>query len=132
MAAFDEGKSWIAIIVGFFFLALGGIPLMNKLGWLGFNFPEFVLKNLDVIAVWAIAGGALILFFDAALWEGFSDAIQAITIIVAIIFLGAGVVQILSHFGVIGFSIPFLKGVVTQALLIVEGLFLVIAAFAMD
>lgn len=129
MAAFDEPKSWIALIVGIIAAALGAIPLLSTWNIIGFTLPEFVLKLLDTIAIWVIAGIALLMFIDA-IWE--DDGIKTITIILALIFLAAGVIQILSNFGVIGFGIGFLKGMVAQILLVIEGFFLIIAAFAMD
>ena len=35
----DEPKYWLSLIAGIIVTALGGIPLMNYWGWIGFNLP---------------------------------------------------------------------------------------------
>lgn len=128
MSDFDEGKTWIALIVGILATVLGLIPLLNKLGVFGFNLPNFILKLIPGVAIWLIAGIALILFVESMMED---ETWRVISIIVAFVILGLGIVQILNSLGVIGFGLP-LSDTVYYILFIVEGLFLMIATFAMD
>ena len=128
MAQFDEPKGVISFFVGILLLALGVIPLLSTWGVLGFTLPGFILNILPAVAIWVLPVLAFLLFVDATDEDG---GIKGITIIVGLLFLALGVIQILSNFGVIGFSLP-LGATVYQILLAVEGLFLFIAAFAMD
>jgi len=128
MAALDEPKGWIALFVGLVVAALGVIPLLNQFGVIAFNLPEFILNIIPAIAIWLIAGVAFFLFIDSFMED---DAMRVISIIVALALLAVGVIQILFKFGVIGWGIPFLTDTVYLILFVVEGLFLIIAAFAM-
>ncbi|MBN1275459.1 hypothetical protein JXA12_04175 [Candidatus Woesearchaeota archaeon] len=130
MAQFDEPKGKISIIVGLIVLALAAIPLLNGWGVIGFNLPDFIVSLIPAVAIWALPALALFLFIDAVDED---DAIKTLTIILGIVFLIAGVIQILNSFGVLGFGIPFLgRPVVAEILLGIEGLFLIIATFAMN
>ena len=128
MAQFDEPKGRWSIFIGILVMALGLIPLLSGWGVLGFNLPEFIIKIIPAIAIWALPALAFFLFIDAVDED---DGIKAFTIIIGLLFLALGVVQILSKFGVIGFGLP-LSDMVYQILFVVEGLFLFIATFAMD
>ena len=126
--ALDEPRGWIALILGLLIAALGIIPLLGEWGVIGFSLPAGILNVLAGIAIWLIAGVALFLFIDALREDAM---IRTISVIVAVVLLALGVIQILSGFGIIGFSLP-LGPVVYYILLAVEGIFLFIAAFAMD
>ena len=128
MAQFDEPKGVISFFAGILLLALGIIPLLSTWGVLSFTLPSFILNILPGVAIWVLPILAFLLFVDATDEDG---GIKAITIIVGLVFLALGIIQILSNFNVIGFSIP-LGATVYQILLAVEGLFLFLAAFAMD
>lgn len=127
--ALDEPKGWIALVIGLLVTALGLIPLLATWNVIGFNLPEFMLNIIPSIAVWLIAGLAIYLFIDAIMEDA---TMKVISIIAALIFLAIGVIQILFQFGVIGFSIPFLGPLAYYIIFTLEGIFIFIAAFAMD
>jgi hypothetical protein len=130
MAQFDEPKGKISILIGIPVLALGLIPLLNHWGAIGFNLPAFIVNLIPTIAIWALPALALFLFIDSIDED---DTIKHVTIVLAIAFFALGVIEILHTFGVIGFGVPFLGNpVVAKILLSLEGLFLIIATFAMN
>ncbi|MBD3209110.1 hypothetical protein GF367_01670 [Candidatus Woesearchaeota archaeon] len=127
MAQFDEPKGKISLLVGILITALGIIPLLNRVGVLGFNLPEFILKLVPAVAIWIIPAAGFFLFIDAFDED---DTIRTVTIIVAFLLIVLGIIQILNQFGVIGFGLP-LTDMVYYIAFVVEGLFLIIATFAM-
>lgn len=61
MTGFGMQRSlmWISIMVGIALLLFGGIPLLNKLGFIGFTIP--VLAEMLIITLLAIAGILLLI-----------------------------------------------------------------------
>lgn len=128
MAQFDEPKGRWSIFIGIIVAAIGIIPLLAGWGVLPFDLPDFIVKLIPAVALWLIPVLAFFLFMDAVDEDG---GIKGITIILGLVFLVLGVIQILNRFNVIGFGLP-LGDTVYQILLAIEGLFLIIATFAMD
>ena len=128
MAQFDEPKGQISILVGLVIVALGLLPLLNTWGMVSFTLPKIVLDVLPTIALFTIPALAIFLFIDAIDED---DTIKGLTIILGLVFLALGVIQLLNRFGVIGWALP-ISDMVYQIIFAIEGLFLVIATFAMD
>jgi hypothetical protein len=131
-----EAKDIISFIAGALLLALGLLPLLNKFGigpdW--FNVWSFLPIT---ILSWIIAVGALYLVIDSVIEITNSSAIGFISIIIAFVCLLVGVLPILSGFGIgpAFFNLGFLGGASTMIfniVLILEGLFLMIAMIAME
>ncbi len=130
MAVLDEPKGWVALIVGLLVTAIGGIPLASSLNLLPFSLPGFIANLIPAIAIWLIPAIALLLFIDSAVWE--EDFSRMISVLVALVFLVLGIIEILHKFSIISFGIPFLTDTVYYIIFLLEGIFLILAAFWME
>ena len=121
----DSGKKITSFVLGVVILAIGILPLLENFGMISFTVPfiGFATK----IAFWIFAAGGLFILVDAHL-EGHS--LKMPSTILGILLLAVGLIEILYSFEVIGFHIPFLNEMIFYILFALEGLFLVIAAFA--
>ncbi len=128
MFDFDDPKNWVAVIIGLLLLALGLIPLLNNFGVIGFGLPGFLNGIVSKIGLWIVAAGGLFLLIDSFLED---HSMRMISIVVALLILAVGIIPLLNSFGIIGFTIPFLSVNVYNIIFVIEGLFLLIAAFAM-
>ncbi|MBN2566538.1 hypothetical protein JXB02_00460 [Candidatus Woesearchaeota archaeon] len=126
--AINEPKNLISLVLGLILLALGGIPLLNQFGVVGFNVPEFLLGLVGQVILYIIAAGGLYLIIEAFM-EGMQEGIGKVTFIVGLVVLAIGLIPLLFSFGVVQFTIPFLTSTVFNVLFVIEGIFLVIAAF---
>ncbi len=127
--ALDQPKGWISLILGLALLVLGVLPILEKLGILGANPIAFVTDTLTInILQYIVAAAGLVLIIDAFMEM---DSLRIWTLIVGLVVLALGLIPVLSSFGVIGFTIPFLTALIYQIIFILEGILLVIAAFAM-
>ena len=129
--ALDQPKGWISLILGLILMVIGVIPLLATLKVIASNPIAIVTNVLGLnILQYIVAIAGIVLIVDAFMEM---DAIRAISLIVGIIIVALGTVPVLSSFGVIpavGF-LSFLTATVYHAIFVIEGLFLVIAAFAM-
>jgi len=127
--ALDQPKGWISLILGLILVVLGVLPLLARFKILGANPIQFITNILGMnIAQYIVAIAGLVLIINAFME---ADTLRIVSLIVGVIILAAGVIPVLNGAGVIPFNIPFLSDLVYQILFIVEGIFLVIAAFAM-
>lgn len=120
----DEPKYWISLVAGIIVIALGGIPLLNSWGILGFSLPFALSMN---ILLWLVAAVGAYLLIDTFLSE--DDAVMWTSAIIAVVILAIAIIQILSNFEVIGFGIPFITLTLLRVLFVVEGAGLIIAGF---
>lgn len=125
---FDDPKNWGALLVGLIITALGAIPLLNGWGVIGFSLPGFIETVVSAIGLWVIAAVAFYLMINSFMED---DTMRVVSIIVALVLLAVGIIPLLHTFGVIGFTIPFLSVTVYNVIFVLEGLFLIFAAFAM-
>ena len=130
MAVLDEPKGWVALLVGLLVAVIGAVPLLAKFKVLPFSLPDFVAKLIPAIAIWLIPAIALLLFIDSAVWE--EEFPRIISVLVALVFLALGVIEILSKFSIISFSIPVITDTIYYVIFVLEGLFLLLAAFWMQ
>ena len=121
----DSGKKITSFILGVLTLAIGLFPLLAKFNVITFNIPG--LDLFFSIAFWIFAAGGIFLLIDAHLED---HTLKVPTTIVAIILIVIGLIEILNSFGVVPFTIPFANEMFFYVLFIIEGLFLIIAAFA--
>lgn len=117
-----------SLILAVLLFVLGGVPLLATLGIIGFNLPAALLGLLPKVAMYIFAGAGLYLIIED-LAEGYGFWDKYMPMILGFLFLGFGVVNILSQFGVIGLVIPGLPEVVYLALFLVEGVALIFGAF---
>lgn len=120
----------ISGILGLIFLALGLVPLLNSFGVIPFNIPLIPTGLL----LWALAlAGGVVLLWDAlgekmGVAGGIEGQMRMVSIIGGLILLGIGIIPILNSFGVIGFSLPDLVGMVQNILFTVVGILLLYGA----
>lgn len=125
---FDEPKNYIAALIGLVLIGLGLVPLLNKIGIIGWGIPSGVEGLILAFAVYIITIAGLYLLVDSFMED---HGTRMISMIVAIVAIVIGLIPILNTFGVIGFTIPFLGPVLYYVVFLVEGVFLLIAAFTM-
>lgn len=125
---FDDPKNWSALILGLVIASLGAIPLLNSFGVIEFSLPAFLSGIISSIGLWIIAGAGFYLMITSFLED---DTMRVVSIIVALAVLAIGIIPLLNSFGIIGFTIPFLSVNVYNIIFVIEGLFLIFAAFAM-
>lgn len=127
MFDFDDPKNWSALLIGLLLMALGIIPMLYSfkvISWGGFLQGSWFM----MIAPYLLAAGGIFLLIDSFMED---DTMRIVSILIALILIAIGVINVLYKFKIIGFNIPFLTVLVYQILFIVEGLFLVLAAFVM-
>ncbi len=120
----DEPKYWVSLISGLIVIALGGIPLLNSWGLLGFSLPIVIGSP---ILLWVVAVVGAYLLIDTFLSE--DDTIMWISAGVAFVILAIAIIQILNGMGIIGFGIPFITQTVLNVLFVIEGIGLLVAGF---
>ena len=114
-------KDWISFLIGAIILALGLLPMIYS------NSAEKSFLSLSFIPEtffpWILAIGGLYLIINAFIEITNSNIMGWISLLVGALILGFGL-------------LPFLKGLLnstmTHILLIIDGFFLMIAAFAME
>ena len=127
MFDFDDPKNWSAIIIGFLLMALGILPLLQKFKII--TFAGFLTGSwLMTVAPYLLAAGGIYLLIDSFMED---DHMRIISILVSLAIIAVGVINVLYTFKIIGFNVPFVGPILYYTLFIIEGLFLVIAAFAM-
>ncbi|MBR9675525.1 hypothetical protein GOV05_00795 [Candidatus Woesearchaeota archaeon] len=127
--ALDDKKHWVSLVIGLLLTALGVIPLLSASGLIGFDLPGFIGGLIgSLVSLFVIAGAGVYLLINSF----FEDHhIFWITLITSLIVIALGSIPILYEYGKIGFTIPY-GLIIYQILFIVEGVLLIIAAFAMD
>jgi hypothetical protein len=126
----DDPKTWANLIIGFVLIGVGIIPLLEYFGVISFTLPGFITSLMGIIVYYVIAAVGFWLIIDGFMEE---DMMRVVTIVIALVFVAIGIIQVLSGFGIIGFSIPFLPtkeySIIHNAIFVIEGFFLILAAF---
>lgn len=127
--ALDQPKGWISLILGLILMGIGILPLLEKFKLIGAN-PIAPVTNILTVSIlqYVVAIAGLVLIIDAFMEM---DTIRVVSLIIGIIVLASGIIPVLNSFHVIGFTIPYLTVTVYHVVFIIEGIFLIIAAFAM-
>lgn len=120
-----QARDWIVGLVSG--SIVGAIGVLSLFGYLPFD----VSRNL---LIWIAAIGGLLLFYASIVEITNSNIMGTVSIIVAGIVLVVSILPILNSFGWLGSWAEFkwLSDIVYKLLLVVEGVFLVIATFAME
>jgi len=119
-------RDWISGIAGAVILLLGLFPLMGK-----FDF----LNNLPVILlIWIISGAGFYLMINSIIEITNSNIIGWVSFGVAIGALVIGIFPLLHGFGIgpSWFEFAWIGRTVYNLIFIIEGIFLMIATFAME
>lgn len=124
-----EAKDWISFFVGLVVAALGVVPILNKMNVISFTLP----LPVNIFA-FIVAGAGFYLMVDSFIEITNSNTIGWFSFLLAILFLAVGVMQTLHGFdiGPAFFALSFISDFVYYIIFIVEGLFLMIACFAME
>lgn len=128
-----EAKDWLSGLAGLALFLLGLFPILSSVGigpsW--FNYPSMILSA--TIVTWIVAVAALFLIFAAIAEITNASHMGWWTMIIGGAFLAIGALQILGAFGIgpglFGLTIPVM---IYNVIMILEGLFLMIAMFAMN
>ena len=127
-----EAKDYISFLIGAVLAAAGALPLLNKfnVGPSWFGLPWMPIQIFAYIV--AIAG--FYLMIESVIEITNSNSIGWISFLVAGLFLAVGVLQVLSAFNVgpSWFSLNFISQTIYHIIFVIEGLFLMIAMFAME
>ena len=127
-----EMKDWISFFIGLILTAAGVLPLLSSFG-IG---PEaFALSFLPAeIFFYIVAVAGFYLMVNSVIEITNSNAIGWLSFLVAVLLLGVGVLQVLHKFS-IGpdfFALSFISSTVYYIIFTIEGIFLMIATFAME
>lgn len=119
-------RDWISGAVGAVIFLLGLMPMLGKFTFLN-SWPVPLL-------IWIVAGAGLYLAVDSIIEITNSNIIGWWSFIVAIIVLIIGLFPLLHSFGVgpAWFEFKWLNRTVYNIIFIIEGVFLMIATFAME
>lgn len=121
-----QTRDWISGIIGAIIFLLGLLPLLGKF--------EF-LNNLPVsLLVWIVAGAGFYLIINSVIEITNSNIIGWWSFIIAISLLAVGLMPLLHTFGVgpDWFEFKWLSRAVYNVIFVIEGVFLMIATFAME
>lgn len=123
---FTAPRDTISFFVGLIIFAYGIVPLLNKLGVMGFVWPGFLADIGFSIAMWIIAVAGMYVLVDGFI-EPPQHGLHWALILIGLVLFVSGLLPILKSFGVIGLSLPFLETmIVYYAIITVEGLLLLI------
>ena len=121
-----QARDWISGLVGAVIFLLGLLPLLGKF--------EF-LNNLPVsLLTWIVAGAGLYLAMNSIIEITNSNIVGWWSFIVAIVVLIIGLFPLLHSFGIgpSWFEFKWLNMAAYNIIFIIEGVFLMIATFAME
>ena len=127
-----QAKDFASMFIGLVITLFGLLPLLSRLG-VGPSWFDLTGLVSTTIISWILAVAALYLVFNSILEITNSNSVGWISIAIAFVILVLGVLPILASFGVgpglFGLSLP---GIIYNIVFIIEGLFLIIAGFAME
>ena len=120
-----HARKAISAILGLIFLALGGIPLLEQFGVIGFGIPFGLGIGLWILAV---AGGLFLLIDALKEQQEARHALSMPTAIVGLVVLAFGLIPLLEMFGVIAFGLPGFVMVIADFVFVAAGILLLIGA----
>lgn len=123
-------RHWISFFFGMLIFVFGLFPMIGKDAWL-FNLSHHASA---VILAYIVAFGGLYIIVDSFFEFTFHSGVGIFTLLIGLIIFSMGLIVVLHSMAVIPFSIPFLDkaNIIYQILFVLEGLFLMVAAFIMD
>jgi hypothetical protein len=127
-----SAKDWLSFLIGAIVAAFGLLPILNRLNigpsWFALEFLPIALFG------YIVAAAGFYLMIESVIEITNSNAVGWISFLVAVVVLVIGILPTLARFG-IGpgwFAFTWLSPLIYQIIFIVEGLFLMIAMFAME
>lgn len=130
-----QQRDWISMFVGIVIFALGFIPFGEGFGWFNFGLSAFLAQSWFIALMpWIAAVAGFYLIINSFIEITNSNAVGWVSVIIAVLITALGVLNVLGGMGKVnGFlAMAWLSSVVFQVIFIVVGLFLMIAAFAME
>jgi len=125
-------RDWISFFTGALVAVTGILPLLNMAGigpsWFALDFMPIS------ILLYMVAGAGMYLLINSFIEITNSNVVGWISLLIALVIGAIGVFKVLGGFG-IGpefFTLSFIPDIVYKVFLAVEGLFLMIACFAME
>lgn len=129
-----EKKDWLSLFIGLIIFLAGLFPLLNKLNMGPSWFSLEALGPIGNMLPYIVAGIGFYLMINSVIEITNSNSVGWISFLIAVIVLALGVLQVLSSFGIgpSWFALSFIKGTIYNVIFLVQGIFLMIAAFAME
>ncbi|MCK4670369.1 MAG: hypothetical protein KAT43_04130 [Nanoarchaeota archaeon] len=118
-------RSWASMLLGAALVAIGLIPLLFSLGSIGFTIPGIPAFIFRIILI--VAG--ILLLWDATHEIYQQSAWMWLSIAAGVPILILGLIPILNMYGIIGFNIEFVGGIILHILTIFAGVVLFIDAW---
>jgi hypothetical protein len=127
-----ETKDIISFVVGLVLVLLGLLPLLSSIG-IGPDFFKLEFLPIQIFSFILAIGGAYLLM-NSIIELTNSNPVGKISVIVAILLFIVGLFQVLYrvHIGPPWFELGFIKHVLYYIFFVIEGIFLMIAMFAME
>lgn len=130
-----EGKDWLSFLVGVIVGSMGLLPLLNKMG-IGPSFFKLTFLPVSIFA-YIMAAIGFYLIINSFIEITNSNPIGWFSFLIAGLIVLTGILKVLGELGIVsGFlALPFLNGlspIFYQIVFVIEGFFLMIAAFAME
>ncbi|MBW2977642.1 hypothetical protein KY331_02245 [Candidatus Woesearchaeota archaeon] len=125
-------KDWLSFLIGAIVAALGFLPILNRLNvgpkWFALNFPPVTVLSFIV------AAAGFYLLVESVIEITNSNAIGWISFFVAVFVLIIGILPSLAKvgFGPSWFAFAWLSPFIYHLIFVIEGLFLMVAMFAME
>lgn len=127
-----ETKDFVSGFVGFLLAALGALPLLNKMG---VGPPWFAFQGFPIqVAAYILAIAGFYLMVNSVIEITNSNSIGWMSFMIAVIIMIVGIFQVLHKFqiGPTWFELGFVKDTFYHVIFLVQGIFLMIAMFAME
>jgi len=131
-----EGKDWLSFFIGVIVGSMGALPLLHKYVGIGPAFFELSFLPAAIFA-YIMAGIGFYLIINSFIEITNSNPIGWFSFLLAGVILVTGVLYILGQVNIISgvFALKFLDTIAPlfyHAVFVIEGFFLMIAAFAME
>lgn len=131
-----EPKDWISFLIGIIVGGMGALPLLKTKFGIGPEFFKLEFLPINIFA-YLIAAIGFYLIINSFIEITNSNPIGWLSFLLAGLIVVTGVLKVLGQRGIVsGFlALPFLEGISPlfyYMVFVIEGLFLMIAAFAME
>jgi hypothetical protein len=121
-------RGWASLLLGIVLVVIGGIPLLNKYGVIGFAIPQL---SLYVLRILFVAAGVFMLWDAAHETVAGARFFMWASILFGIPIILLGVIPLLNQYGVIAFNPGFLNmsDFIANLFAAIAGLILIVDAF---
>lgn len=129
-----EMKDWVSFLIGAIVAAFGALPILHNQFGIGPAFFAFDKSVPIGIFAYIMAAMGFYLIINSFIEITNSNPIGWFSFLLASVIVLTGVLQILGGMEILPaiFKLEFIKAIVYQIIFMIEGLFLMIATFAME